>query len=349
MSFPKILCAVLLLAAFSRNGAAEELIITAVGDVMLAGSGTPTYNRQGYDYPFVKLAAELAKGDLLVGNLEAPIARRGEEFTAKQFRFKTDPRAAAALRRAGFAVMTLANNHMLDYGAEGLSETLGYLDRQRIGHSGAGANLAAARKEAVRTVKGKTVAFLAYSFTFPEEFYADSERPGTAPGQPGYYREDIGRAKANYDYVVVSFHWGAEKATEPKPYQLAAAHLAIDAGADLVIGHHPHVLQGIELYKGRTILYSLGNFVFGSISPASDRSVIARVSFAGDHQQIELVPLNVLNSEVWFQPLVLTGASGEAVIGSLNELCRPMGTAIVSVGGRYLVVSGKEQEQLAKE
>ncbi len=349
MTFSKILPAVFLLVALSSYAAAGELIISAVGDVMLAGSGTSTYNREGYDYPFVKLAPELAKGDLLVGNLEAPIARCGAEFTTKQFRFKTDPRAAAALKRAGFSVVTLANNHMLDYGVEGLRQTLAYLDQQRIGHSGAGADLAAARKEAVVTVKGKTVAFLAYSFTFPEEFYAGSERPGTAPGQPGYYREDIGRAKANYDYVVVSFHWGAEKATEPKPYQHAAAHLAIDAGADLVIGHHPHVLQGIELYKGRAIFYSLGNFVFGSISSSSDRSIIARVSFAGDRQQIELVPLNVLNSEVRYQPVVLAGASGEAVIDSLNELCRPMGTVIVRAGGRYLVVGGEELAQPSRE
>jgi poly-gamma-glutamate capsule biosynthesis protein CapA/YwtB (metallophosphatase superfamily) len=349
MTFLKILSAIFLLAALCRNGAAEELVITAVGDVMLAGSGTPTYNREGYDYPFVKLAPELAKGDLLVGNLEAPIARCGAEFTTKQFRFKTDPRAAAAFKRVGFKVMTLANNHMLDYGAEGLRETLGYLDQQRIGHSGAGENLAAARKEAVVTVKGKTVAVLAYSFTFPEEFYAGSERPGTAPGQPGYYREDIVRAKANYDFVVVSFHWGAEKATEPKPYQLAAAHLAIDAGADLVIGHHPHVLQGIELYKGRAIFYSLGNFVFGSISPTSDRSVIARVTLVGDQQQIELVPLNILNSEIRYQPVVLAGASGEAVIDSLNELCRPLGTSIVWEGGSYWVAGVKEQSQPVRE
>jgi poly-gamma-glutamate capsule biosynthesis protein CapA/YwtB (metallophosphatase superfamily) len=331
------------------SAAGRNIVVTAVGDIMLAGSGSATFKRQGYDYPFAATAAELQKGDIAVGNLEAPIARRGTEFTDKRFRYRTSPRTATALRKAGFAVVTLANNHIMDFGPTALRETLAHLDKAGVAHTGAGDSLAAARQETVITIGEKRIAFLAYSFTFPTEFYATPNSPGTAPGYPLYYQEDIARARASSDHVIVSFHWGSEHATVPHPYQVAVARAAIDAGADAVIGHHPHVLQGIEWYKKGIIFYSLGNFAFGTASRSTDRSVIARVILGDGVNEVELVPINVFNKEVRFQPQVLAGKKGKAVIDYLNRLSADLGTVIINDEGRYLAGKLSEVQSLAQQ
>jgi poly-gamma-glutamate synthesis protein (capsule biosynthesis protein) len=185
------------------------------------------------------------------------------------------------------------------------------------------------------------VAFLAYSLTFPDDFYATADSAGTAPGIFSFYRDDIAGARKEADYVVVSFHWGTEGSTIIKPYQVAAAHRAIDAGADVVIGHHPHVLQGIEHYKNGVILYSLGNYAFGTASKTAKRSVIARVILGNGVKGVELVPLNVLNREVHFQPRVLSGKEGQEVIDHLNHISRRWNTTITASGGRYLLEMGR--------
>ena len=327
----------LLFSAIALPALADGITVTAVGDIMLAGQAGPTVAARGWGHPFGGTIAELRKGEILVGNLEAPLTGGGTEFTGKKFRFRTRPEAAAALRRAGFDVLTLANNHIMDFGAEGLADTLTALGREGIGHSGAGADLAAARREALVEVKGRLVAFLAYSLTYPDAFFAAAGRPGTAQGLAGRVAEDITRARAKGAYVVVSFHWGAELAEFPKPYQQRAAHAAIDAGADLILGHHPHVLQGIERYRGKTIVYSLGNFVFGSMSRSADRSMIVRVTLDPAGQTVEVVPLNVLNGEVRFRPEVLTGRRGDETVARLNRLSEPFNTRLVATAGRYLL------------
>ncbi|RII28402.1 MAG: capsular biosynthesis protein [Geobacter sp.] len=324
-----------------------EIVINAVGDIMLAGSGTPVYSRLGYDYPFAATRKYLQRGDLAIGNLESPITSRGDEFRDKRFRFRAEPAAAAALREAGFSVLTLANNHVLDYGSVGLQDTADLLDRYGILHSGAGKNLGEARQAVTITIKGKRLAFLAYSLTFPDKFYASDSTPGTAPGYPSFFADDIAKARQTADYVIVSFHWGTERAERPHSRQVAAAHQAIDAGADVVLGHHPHVLQGIERYKGGVILYSLGNFAFGSLSPSSRQSVIARITLGEGVREVEFIPLNVLNRTVRFQPRVMEAGRGDAVIAHLNRISAHLGTAIVSDGGRHLLDMGKDNQRVA--
>lgn len=347
--FRTVLYCMILTSLLAGEATAKELVINAVGDIMLAGSATAPLERLGYDYPFAASRAELKRGDIAVGNLEAPIARHGTEFTDKRFRFRSDPRSAAALQRAGFSVLTLANNHMMDFGAPALRETIHYLDRNGILHTGAGETPAAARQPAFVRTKEKKVAFLAYSLTLPAEFYASAGRPGTAPGYAGQVREDIARAKGSADYVVVSFHWGSEGADTPKPYQIRAAHAAIDAGADVVLGHHPHVLQGIERYRQGVIFYSLGNFAFGSRSSTAAQSVIARITLDNGVREVELVPLNVKNSEVRFQPRPLTGRKGGEVIDHLNRISRQFGTVITGSASGFRVKMTGEPEADAGE
>ena len=332
-----IVFSITIFLASSLSAEAGKVVLTVVGDIMLAGNASATLSRQGYDYPFAATAEILRGSDIAVGNLEAPIARKGLEFTGKKYRFKADPKAAAAIRKAGFTVLTLANNHIMDFGAQGLAETRQHLKKELLLYTGAGRNLAEARLPALIEKNGRKIAFLAYSLTHPAEFYAGPAKPGAAPGYPHLFREDIKKAKAHADYVVVSFHWGAECATSPKSYQVSVARMAVDAGADVVVGHHPHVLQGIERYKGRLILYSLGNYAFCSMSRNAETSVIARIVLDRGVREVELFPLNVKNTEVRFQPALLKGARGKKVISHLQELSDQWDTKIVSEGLRYFI------------
>jgi len=322
---------------------AEPLVIHAVGDIMLAGSGEKIYRKYGYDYPFAATREILQQGDIVIGNLESPLASSGVEFTGKKFRFKADPKAAPALKRAGFTHISLANNHILDFGAEGLKETLAALDANSIIFAGAGQNLTAARKAAITSAHGVKVAFLSYSLTYPEEFFAGQETAGTAPGYASFFTADITAAKKNADCVIVSFHWGGEGENKPKPYQVNAAHKAVEAGADIVIGHHPHVLQGIERYNNGVIFYSLGNFAFGSYSRSSSVSMIARITFDAGIREVEIIPLSILNSQVRFQPRPINGAGAEAAARKIDLLSSGLKSYLSVVNGRYLVFNRADE------
>jgi poly-gamma-glutamate synthesis protein (capsule biosynthesis protein) len=314
---------------------------------MLAGSARPVLQKLGYTFPFAATKSILKSSHLAVGNLEAPITRRGTEFTDKRFRFRAPPEAAAALRDAGFSIVTLANNHILDYGSQGLLDTRQHLKENGIMHTGAGENLASARVPAIIASGGKRIAFLAYSLTYPEDFFADRTRHGTAPGYARLVADDIKEAKRKADHVVVSFHWGQELAVTPKPYQIKTARMAIDAGADVVLGHHPHVLQGVERYRNGVIFYSLGNFAFGSSSRTSDRSIIARITLDRGVSSVEVVPLNVLNRETKYQPAILTGEQGKKLIARLNYLSKGMNAVFTESDGKFLLAGTSAQMSFA--
>ena len=165
--------------------------------------------------------------------------------------------------------------------------------------------------------------------TYPENFWAEHGKPGTAFGHAAHIERDVAKAKQQADVVVVSFHWGRESTTELRYYQPQLGHVAIDAGAALVLGHHPHILQGVERYKDGLIFYSLGNFAFGSYSQRARRSAIAEITLRDKRLlQARLLPLNVYNPEVIFQPQPLTGAAAQEVIRSLQKLSLALGTHI---------------------
>ena len=329
----------LLLVVFSSPGhsGAAEVVINAVGDVMLAGRWAPVIRARGYDYPFRGVAAELKAGDVTIANLESPVATGGREYREKQFRFRAEPAVAAALKQSGIGMVTLANNHSMDFGEDALRETMLHLDRAGIDKIGAGMNLDEARQLKLLDIKGRKVAFLGYSLTRPVEFFAGRERGGTAPGYDRYYREDIRAARRLADYVIVSFHWGTEGKSEVQPYQRDIARKAIDAGADVIIGHHPHVLRGIERYNGGIIFYSLGNFVFASKSRLADAGVIVRLRLDGTRREAELLPVDILHRRVGFQPRRAERMQAEQIIDRISALSRPLGTGVARHGDRYLI------------
>jgi len=204
----------------------------------------------------------LKRADVTVGNLESNLSKSGAPQPGKDVTFRGDPRAIQGLKASGFDFVALGNNHVLDYGPASLKDTLALLDRAGIEHAGAGMNRAAAWKPAVVTRDGATVAFLSFSHILPAGFVATDSKAGLARGRGNMdaVSSAIKAAQARYDYVLVSFHWGIEYKDYANADQVRDARRAIDAGADMVLSHHPHVLQGVELYKGKLIAYSLGNF-----------------------------------------------------------------------------------------
>ena len=307
-----------LLPSFSVT--AGELVVQAAGDVMLGGRWEQQVARDGYYHAFEKIAPELQKGDITLVNLEAPLTGRGKEFTDKKYRFRVKPSAVAALKKAGITTVTLANNHSMDYGAVGLQDTLQQLDKAGIAHVGAGENLAAARKSVIYDIRGTKVAVLGYSLTLPQEFWAGEKRAGTAPLLEKMVKDDIVAARKQASIVIVTAHWGEEGKTRLREYQPRLARMMIDSGADAVIGHHPHILQGVEKYKRGIIFYSLGNFAFAHKSRIADRTLLVRLRFDGDKRTAELLPVNILHKEVGFQAAPLAGKRADELIARVKKL-----------------------------
>lgn len=325
---------------------AGHFTLAAVGDVMIDASAREIVVREGYDYPFDATRMVLEGADITIANLEGPLTTRGKADPDKRFVFRSPPRKVArALAAAGFDVVSLANNHTLDYGAIGLADTIAALDAVGVRYIGAGANLAAARTPAIIEVGGKRVAFLAYNLTYPENFWATATHAGTAFAHRHHVIADTRAARRKADIVIVSFHWGQEVKTTLRAYQPALGRAAIDAGASLVIGHHPHILQGVEHYRDGVILYSLGNFAFGSYSKRVRTSAIALVDFErGRIARVRMVPLDVYNPRVLFQPQPLTGAAAEAVIDEIQQLSAQRDTTFVSKDGLAVLDLGPARQ-----
>jgi poly-gamma-glutamate synthesis protein (capsule biosynthesis protein) len=249
-------------------------------------------------------------------NNEFPFSTRGTQAEDKQFTFRVDPSYVSALTDMGVDIAGLANNHVLDYGADALNDTFDTLDGAGIDYMGAGADLSRASGLVTRQVGGQTIGFLAASRVIPVVSW---DIKNASPGvfttyDPALLLEAIEQAKTVCDYVVVLVHWGIERNEYPEDYQTTLAHQYIDAGADLIIGSHPHVLQGISYYKGKPIFYSLGNFIFNQSIP---KTMAVSVTLSGtDDPQIKLIPAQAENART----ASLTGDAAAAVYDYVESI-----------------------------
>lgn len=270
----------------------ETVRLVFAGDVLLSDHVLNAYERAGGDITGVvdqALLDQAGAGDLFIVNQEFPFSSRGEAAPDKQFTFRLPPDRVELLKQMGIDWVTLANNHALDFGEEALADTLDTLDQAGIVHMGAGRNLEEAKAPAVAEIKGKRIGMIGATRVIPETSWnASSEKPGMlVTYDPSMTLEEIGKLKESCDFVAVYVHWGIERDERPQEYQRTMGKQYIDAGADLVIGSHPHVLQGIEYYKGKPIVYSLGNFVFGSSIP---RTALLTVEWDGEGTRLFLTP-----------------------------------------------------------
>lgn len=311
-----------LLSCSDGGRACQEVRLAAVGDIMLGRYIGKVMKAKGDHYPFAQVKTMLKDHDIVFGNLESGFATDTSTpfFPGKPYNFAAVPGAAPALREAGFTVLNLANNHILDFGSAELDLTRALLQKEGIAAFGAGSGLQAARLPAVVTVRGVRVGFLGYGVAHSSAVYVGKDRAGIVPIQKEYIREDIQALRKTVDVLIVSYHWGMEYEQHPTDAQRDLAHLTIDWGADLVLGHHPHVMQGIEVYKGRPIAYSLGNFVFDQKGMGTDDSFILVCTFGRESiRSVEIVP--VTRSHV---PRIAEGASKERILGELRRISLPL-------------------------
>lgn len=238
-----------------------------------------------------------------------------------------NPKFLDAFVSAGIDVVSIANNHIYDFGKVGLFDTISYLDSVGIRHVGAGRNAREAHSPVIVHEKGRRIALLAY-YGGGEAPKATSRRPGVANRTIESIRTDITRISNQDDstFVVVSLHWGTEKAAFPDRNQVDFAHAVIDAGADLIIGHHPHVLQGIEKYKAGVIVYSLGNLVFGGNSRDTYDTALFEARLDGKEVSYRLIPVRI---EQW-QATELINAEGDEVVQHVQRLSHFFAESIFS-------------------
>ena len=297
-------------------------VIVITGDILLAGRAERLIEEKGSAAPFAEVSATLREADLAIGNLECSLSTRGKRAD-KRYTFRADPKTVAALSEAGFDVMTLANNHSVDYGPQALADTLQTLSEAGIAVAGAGADAELARQPVI-VARGEPpvrIAVLAFSNMEPVSFYAGRGRPGTNPAQPDAIRESVSKARHQADAVIVLFHWGDEHSTSPTARQRELAYLAADAGADLVVGHHPHVLQGFERRGRALIAYSLGNFLFPSRGACRSTMMLRYSPRRDDRATVEIIPCIIEG----FRPRLAHPHERAECLARLAALSRPLG------------------------
>lgn len=239
----------------------DEVSLVAVGDICLAHNVEKAMAARGRGYPFAAMKPVLRSADVAFGNLECCLATVGSPVP-KRYNFRGHPRGALALSEAGLRVVSLANNHSLDYGKAALAETVERLLAANVVPVGGGRTLAEARALRIVRVRDVRIGFLAFLGLFPSVVPLRAGEPGVDMADLPRLRRDVAAARRKVDLLIVSMHAGVEQARTPSSRQREIARAAIDAGADLVLGHHPHVVQPLERYRGKIIAYSLGNFVF---------------------------------------------------------------------------------------
>jgi poly-gamma-glutamate capsule biosynthesis protein CapA/YwtB (metallophosphatase superfamily) len=258
-----------------------SLLIHGAGDVNVDPSYVTSYASEGYGYAWSGLDGLFRDDDLTVVNLECAVSKVGTAVP-KEFNFRGDPAALPAMRKGGVDVANMGNNHSYDFGPDALVDTRKNLVDAGVDPVGAGKDAQEALSPAILHANGWTIAVVGLDEVVdPPEAVAGPHTPGTAAGHDFPAMLDaVKAAAAESDLVVVDIHWGVELDTQPREYQVKEGHQLIDAGADVIFGGHSHRLQPLEMYEGKPIFYSLGNFVWPNFSAEGSRTGVAEVRVA---------------------------------------------------------------------
>lgn len=327
------------------------LTFTAVGDVFMPGTvrwsngDIIEANEELGKKVMDKVKPYFLQSDINFCNLEAPISDKGKPIAGRAAAFRSYPSMAEILKDSGISFVSLANNHSLDYGWEALADTIARLEQLGIGHSGAGINIAEARKPAIVEKKGVKVGLLSYTANVntPMGFKASKNRQGLNPMRISPFlpnqvnmddieamEEDIAKWQKETDFLAVSCHWGiSEGGTHiVTQHQKLIAHYAVDAGADMVIGHHPHALQPMEIYKGKPILYSLANFIFGLEEDFPRENIMFQCVFSKQKiYEFKFLPC-YMNENNYPEVVSPEEEKGLKVISLMRKLCAKYGVTI---------------------
>jgi gamma-polyglutamate biosynthesis protein CapA len=280
------------------NGSNNEntINITFTGDVMLGRDVDDSLRAN--PHPFAGIISLLNGTDLTVINLETPLTYSNDKTANKDITVKTDPQFTYLLSDAGIDVVSLANNHVMDFGMSGFLDTLTNLQENGIKYVGAGNNVEEAYKPLIITIKGKKIALIAAS-----EF-SSTKIPSASETSPGFAAITYNRVKAaideakdeGADYIICEFHFGDEYNHTPTEFQKNLSHMCIDRGAFMVVGHHSHVPQTVENYKGKLIFYSLGNCVFDQPFPETQKSMVIVLNITDEGSLVQIYPINLVNN-----------------------------------------------------
>jgi poly-gamma-glutamate synthesis protein (capsule biosynthesis protein) len=311
------------------------ITIAAVGDLLFDLGPRRLIAAQGGKAPLAKVASRLRAADLTIANLETTLSNRGASVHGKPANliFNGDPRGILSLTNSGVDIVSLANNHAMDHGTIALKDTLAALNKAGIAHAGAGVNTKAAWAPVIVEVKGRKVAYLAFTQIVPSYFLPSSTRAGIASGKTvSKMTAAVRAAHKKADIVIVSVHWGREQSYTINARQKHDARALIDAGADVVLSHHPHVMQGIDTYKGKLIAYSLGNFLFPYKTVEGRKSFILKFELGPTGKLANVTAVPVYLGE-WGRPVVQTGASATRILKKLAAISKPMGTKLTIRNG----------------
>ncbi|MDJ0557249.1 MAG: CapA family protein [Microcoleaceae cyanobacterium MO_207.B10] len=289
------------------------------GDVNLSNSVSNVI-KNNYDWVFAKME-EYRKADLAMVNLENPLTRSTLNITNNQQQsINIDPRYVKVLKSGGIDLVNLANDHFMDYKQPILAETIETLDRAGIHSVGAGITDAEkeVRKPDIIEVKGQKIAYLSYYDTDLQTTDNTKEIQVINAPNNDQIAGDIQALRNQVDWIIVNYHWGVELSEYPGDWQMDVARFTIDQGADLVVGHHPKVLQGAEIYQGRPIIYSLGNFIFGdnSTNDSDYDTAVLKVSLKQGKMKIEFLPVVVKK----YQPQVVEGEKGKEILKHIAQI-----------------------------
>ncbi|MBX4211178.1 MAG: CapA family protein [Candidatus Yanofskybacteria bacterium] len=281
----------------TKTPKAQESILLFTGDIMLDRNVKKAVMDVGggdWRFPFMRIAEYLRSADLTMANLEGPVSSRGTRV-GSIYSFRFDPAVLEGLQYAGFDIVTIANNHIWDYSQQAFLDTMKHLTDGGISFVGAGNNFDQVHQGVTKTIKDTRITFLGYTDLLSKQLAATPTTAGVGFLDMEQMKKDIQAAKAHSDLVVVNVHKGDEYHTSHNADQELYYHAAIDAGADLVVGHHPHVVEELEHYKDGWIAYSLGNFIFDQyFSEETMQGGILRVTLADKKiKMVELVPVYI--------------------------------------------------------
>ncbi len=309
--------------------ARRALTVAASGDV-LGDRGVGLFiDKNGAEPLFANVRPFLEESSLAFVNLEGPISDLGTRASWKEYTFRGRTALAGGLASAGIDVVSLANNHSNDYGTKALLDTFTRLRAAGVHYVGAGTDAAAASAPSLLITPAGMVAVLAFTDIIPGGFAAGADTPGVNTTTPDRKKmiEAVEKAAKKAKFVICSFHWGEEYTGRPNQTQRELAHAVIDAGADLVLGHHPHVLQGFEIYNDRLIAYSLGDFVWDHYSRETGETVILRVAIPGKGEpSFELIPIYL--SEVTGVPSPVTGDHAASILKRVAGFSADLGVQL---------------------
>jgi poly-gamma-glutamate synthesis protein (capsule biosynthesis protein) len=275
----------------------EELVLSFAGDIMFDKSVAGFIKAKGEDYVFQGYEKQFKGSDIVFGNLETSLSNSGQPNPEKKFSFRSSPKLAPFMKKYNLTAVSIANNHSLDYGRAAFVDTMKILKENGISYGGGGHNKKEATDGVIIEKKNLNIGFIAFSGFNPDvDWYAGEKRAGIIGAYKVHEAEvlkAVSELDSKCDILVVSIHWGKEGITTVRAQESELAHKLVDAGADVIMGHHPHVVQGFELYKDKLILYSLGNFIFTtSYAEISNKTVLATGRFdrSGKLKSVEAVP-----------------------------------------------------------